>query len=157
MHNVLTSLSYISQSSLSFTFVLYSLSRPLLSFPSSTLFPVLYSLSRPLLSFLSSLPLYVNMSCSQFCLQSFYPRSPELFKGRDQGLRGTNLTLSSVEGLYGKRSMQCLASSKLLTPHPLTACGEGVPPPPPPGLGGGGAHPGGGGGGGGGRCVKPQK
>ncbi len=50
---------------------------------------------RPLLSFPSSPPLYVNMSCSLFCLQSLFPRSPELFKGLDQDLRGTNLTLSS--------------------------------------------------------------
>jgi hypothetical protein len=28
---------------------------------------------------------------------------------------------ATVEGLYCKRSIQCLASSEILTPHPLTA------------------------------------
>ncbi len=31
------------------------------------------------------------------------------------------LCAKSVEGLYCKRPIQCLASSKILTPHPLTA------------------------------------
>jgi hypothetical protein len=30
-------------------------------------------------------------------------------------------TLTPVEGLYCKRPIQCLASFKILTPHPLTA------------------------------------
>ncbi len=32
-----------------------------------------------------------------------------------------SLTGRSVEGLYGKRPIQCLMSSEILTPHPLTA------------------------------------
>ncbi len=34
-----------------------------------------------------------------------------------------------VEGLYCKRPIQCLASSEILTPHPLTARRVGNPPP----------------------------
>jgi hypothetical protein len=35
----------------------------------------------------------------------------------------------SVEGLYCKRPIQCMASSKILTPHPLTARRVWTPPP----------------------------
>ncbi len=35
----------------------------------------------------------------------------------------------TVEGLYCKRPIQCLASSELLTPHPLTARRVCTPPP----------------------------
>ncbi len=35
----------------------------------------------------------------------------------------------SVEGLYCKRSIQCLVSSEILTPHPLTARRACTPPP----------------------------
>jgi hypothetical protein len=34
-----------------------------------------------------------------------------------------------VEGLYCKRPIQCLASSEILTPHPLTARRVCIPPP----------------------------
>jgi hypothetical protein len=37
----------------------------------------------------------------------------------------------AVEGLYCKRPIQCLASSEILTPHPLTARRVCTPPPPP--------------------------
>ncbi len=33
--------------------------------------------------------------------------------------------MSTVKGLYCKRPIQCLASSEILTPHPLTAFGAG--------------------------------
>ena len=36
--------------------------------------------------------------------------------------------LIGVEGLYCKRPIQCLASSEILTPHPLTARLVCVPP-----------------------------
>ncbi len=45
------------------------------------------------------------------------------------------MTLSPVEGLYCKRPIQCLASSKILTPHPLASLLY-----PPPAVGAGGGH-----------------
>jgi hypothetical protein len=50
-----------------------------------------------------------------------------------------NQTLSSVERLYSKRPILCLASSKILTPPPSSPPGECVPP-PPPAFGAGGGH-----------------
>jgi hypothetical protein len=44
------------------------------------------------------------------------------------------MCLLPVEGLYCKMSIQCLASSDILTPYPFTA-GECVPTPPPSVLG----------------------
>jgi hypothetical protein len=37
--------------------------------------------------------------------------------------------LETAEGLYCKRPIQCLASSEILTPHPLTAWRVCTPPP----------------------------
>ncbi len=45
------------------------------------------------------------------------------------------LCVPPVEGLYCKRPIQCLASSEILTPHPLTA--RRVCTPPAFGAGGG--------------------
>ncbi len=42
---------------------------------------------------------------------------------------GGGLSLHAVERLYCKRQIQCLASSKILTPHPLTARRVCTPPP----------------------------
>ncbi len=47
--------------------------------------------------------------------------------------------IESVEGLYCTRPIQCLASSEILTPHPLTAWRVCTPPPPPV-LGARGGH-----------------
>jgi hypothetical protein len=43
----------------------------------------------------------------------------------------------TVERLYCKRPILCLASSKILTPHPLTARRVCIPPTPAFGAGGG--------------------
>jgi hypothetical protein len=65
----------------------------------------------------------------------------ELWRGQGcvhVGLRGSGAVFSAdVERLYCKRPIQCLPSSKILTPQPLTArrvC------PPPPAFGAGGGH-----------------
>ncbi len=42
-----------------------------------------------------------------------------------------------VEGLYCKRPIQCLTSSKILTPHPPHCPASVYPPPPTIGAGGG--------------------
>ncbi len=47
------------------------------------------------------------------------------------------LIMQSVKGLYRKRPIQCLASSEILTPHPLTARRVCTPPPTPLVRGGG--------------------
>jgi hypothetical protein len=59
------------------------------------------------------------------------------------------LSVQGVEGLYCKRPIQCLASSEILTPHPLTARQVCTPP-----LWCGGRTHSLGGGGGGGSIVR---
>ncbi len=64
--------------------------------------------------------------------------------------RGGEPIDESVEGLYCKRPIQCLTSSKILTPHPLSVrrvC-------PPPSFGAGGGHTRRAGKGGGGSLVR---
>ncbi len=81
--------------------------------------------------------------------ENFVNRHPWLGDFRNEKLQksGTMVELTkpgawignSVEGLYSKRPIQCLASSVILTPHTLTA-GECVPRPPAPKAGGGHMH-----------------
>jgi hypothetical protein len=47
---------------------------------------------------------------------------------REDGAKGMAFILP-VEGLYCKRPIPCLASSKILTPHPVTARRVCTPPP----------------------------
>jgi hypothetical protein len=62
--------------------------------------------------------------------------SPTLWRRRSSRSRHSSrsspsLTGQTVEGLYCKRPIQCLASSKILTPH-RPVCVYPPPPPPPP-------------------------
>jgi hypothetical protein len=109
-----------------------SLSVPYFSFP--CLFPLstYLSLFCPSLHFLFNSLSLSFLSCFSFSLHllfSFsisplFPQSP--FPPFFSAL----VTLSPVEGLYCKRPIQYLASSGILTPHPLTARPRVCTPPP---------------------------
>jgi hypothetical protein len=76
---------------------------------------------------------HLNTTYSPVCTQRISPKSEPWADKKKDTLR---VILRIGEGLYCKRPIQCLASSEILTPHPLTA-GASVYPPP---LVGGGGH-----------------
>ncbi len=82
-----------------------------------------------------------NIDPHPLTAQRVCPPPAPLRKAVEQGEAKKTTTLVAmstfVEGLYCKRPIQCLASSEILTPHPLTAQGECTPP---PAFGAGGGH-----------------
>ncbi len=76
-------------------------------------------------------PPYISLNLSSLC------------KAGTFCLRNLYCIVTYVEGLYCKRPILCLPSSKILTPHPLTARRRGCTPPPPFWCGGRTHSPGG--------------
>ncbi len=70
------------------------------------------------------LTLISSAGCSR---NTLFP--PPLHLGNLRSPTFSESTLQIVEGLYCKRPIQCLASSKILTPHPLTSWRVCTPPP----------------------------
>ncbi len=79
-----------------------------------------------------------TVSAHNFCPSRKYlssdtiPLKENIFNGMFYTLSQLSLFLLislTIEGLYCKRPMQCLASSEKLTPHPLTARWVCTPPP----------------------------
>ncbi len=77
--------------------------------------------------------------CHPYFTPQTLPRPPSSFytviRGAHIQRLGSQALPLTVEGLYCKRPNQCLASSKILTPHPLTARRVCTPPPPAFGAG----------------------
>jgi hypothetical protein len=79
-------------------------------------------------------PVSVHISIAKFpqCARlGIEPRPTRLMSGRANNLATPHLCIfRAVERLYCKWPIQCLAPSKTLTPHPLTALRVCTPPPP---------------------------